>query len=224
MSEWGCVFALMYRVTTLCYKRWAPAWSLKCQVFKQDHIVCVSSSGQDRVSDLMPALWQHPGPNLAPPKKMTLWDPREKKTKPFQQLSVCFGCEKSSWVITLKSMLACDIPSNTHSSTVSWRPLIFFPAPPQGHHIKSSLITVWPLNCRSRRVAGAVQNSADDYEWKKRPDDERISYLLALLCCWQSSVGMSWHDKLLLHKPRGGKGNELYGMLYCDGKQMLNIW
>lgn len=47
--------------------------------------------------------------------------------KPFQQLSVCFGREKSSWRITLKGMLACDTFSYAHNSTVSWRPLTFIP-------------------------------------------------------------------------------------------------
>lgn len=120
---------------------------------------------------LMPALWQHPGPNLAlfpppPPKKLTLWNPQEKKMKPFQQLSVCFGCEKSSWRITLKSTLACDTLSDTHNSTVSRRPLIVFPASPQGHNIKSSLVAVWPLNYWWKRVAGAVLWEKEKTRWK----------------------------------------------------------
>lgn len=36
-------------------------------------------------------------------------DPREGKREGFQQLSLCFGCEKSSQKVTLKTALARDI-------------------------------------------------------------------------------------------------------------------
>lgn len=67
--------------------------------------------------------------------------------KPFQQLSVCFGREKSSWRITLKGMLACDTFSYAQNSTVSWRPLTFIP-----RHLGDTtsrkvlwLSNLWPL-------------------------------------------------------------------------------
>ncbi len=122
---------------------------------------------------LMPALWQHPGPNLAlfsPLQKRWLFGThRRKKKKPFQQLSVCFGCEKSSWRITLKSMPACDTLKCTQLYSELTTPRLF-PVPLQGCNIKSGLITVWPLNYWLRRAAGAVQNSTADYERKKRLD------------------------------------------------------
>lgn len=50
-------------------------------------------------------------------------DPREGKRGAFQQLSLCFGCEKSSRRVTLKSVLACDILGYTllHSEPVTPR-------------------------------------------------------------------------------------------------------
>lgn len=61
--------------------------------------------------------------------------------KPFQQLSVCFGCEKSSQRITLKSMLACDILIYGQLYSELATPSRF-PVPPQGQRIKRSLIAL----------------------------------------------------------------------------------
>lgn len=67
-------------------------------------------------ANLMTARW----PNLA---LFPRSDPREGKRKAFQQLSLCFGCEKSSRRVTPKSVLACDIQGYTqvHSEPVTPR-------------------------------------------------------------------------------------------------------
>lgn len=67
-------------------------------------------------ANLMTARW----PDLA---LFPRSDPREGKREAFQQLSLCFGCEKSSRRVTLKSVLACDILGYTqlHSEPVTPR-------------------------------------------------------------------------------------------------------
>lgn len=62
--------------------------------------------------------------------------------KQFQQLSVCFGFEKPSWRITLKSMLAYDTLIYTQLYSELATPRLFSRAP-RGHSIKrSQVITV----------------------------------------------------------------------------------
>lgn len=62
--------------------------------------------------------------------------------KQFQQLSLCSVCEKSSLILTVKSMLGSDVHCN---STVRLVTPHLSPVLPEGHKIKRSLITVWRL-------------------------------------------------------------------------------
>lgn len=55
------------------------------------------------------------------------WSTGGKKKEVFQQLSLCFGCEKSSWRVTLKSVLACDILGYTQVHSESVTPCHFLP-------------------------------------------------------------------------------------------------
>lgn len=72
-------------------------------------------------ANLMTARW----PDLA---LFPRSDPREGKREAFQQLSLCFGCEKSGRRVTLKSVLACDILGYTQLHSEPVTPVIFCPA------------------------------------------------------------------------------------------------
>lgn len=157
------------------------------------HIVLCVSSGKRKFrshANLMTGLWAEFSCVFPLPKRWPFGTHRRKKMKPFQQLSLCFGCEKSSWRIKLKSMLACDTLIHT---TPQWAgDPSSFPVLPQGHNIERRRTTVWPLNFALKRVAWTVQNRTDDCERRKEKTTQLKSLIFAsAVMLSQSSVGMN---------------------------------
>lgn len=152
---------------------------------------CVCSQARQSFS-LMQTLWQHPGPNFAmfsPSKKDDLLKPKGEIMKQFQQLSVCFGCEKSSWRITLKSMLACD--TFNRQTTLQWAgdPSPFSRAASGTQDQEKS----FKCPTSDLLVEESGRDSTKQYWWLW--EEERKDYTIeeshiCLLSCWQSSVGM----------------------------------
>lgn len=115
----------------------------------------------------------HPHP---PP----LWDRgsnRRGGEETSQQLSLCFACEKSSWRVTLKSVLACDILGYTQLHSEPVTPCHFLP------HLGDvsvgevsqlpDLLTFW-----LKKVIRTVQRRTHENGWKKVNE-------IAHICLWK---------------------------------------
>lgn len=203
MPEWGRVLVLMYCANTEEHLLGHESINVSSLSRKT---LCVSSGKAEFQShaNLMTAPWAEFSSVFPIQKKMTLWKPWEKKMKPFQQLSLCFGCEKESCSITLKSRLVSD----THTHTALQRagdPSSFSCAPFGTQHREKS------CNCLTSELL-IEEHGRDGTKQMTMIEKTRQWETLIFVCAiilltvqYRHVWLMLQHNKLLLHKPGGQK-------------------